>query len=443
MGYITTGTLIPPQTIDAKIGLLQIQVVAGTLEKIEVKTDGRLHPNYIKNRLEIATQGPLNQIRLVEALGLLQLDSDLIETIDAQLSKSIYPGKSILTVNVTENKNSWFMELTAENSRAPSIGSFERGGTIGYRNLFGLGDKINIGYGNTDGGDRFDAAYLLPINAQNGTLQLSYNQQSNQIIEEPFAQVNIESDSQTYQLTFRQPIYQKPSAEFAIGLTLARRESQTSILGENYPLAPGANDQGETRLSIMRFFQDWLKRDQNQVMAARSEFSLGLGLFDATINDNAPDSQFLAWRGQGQYARRLGKDSLLVVRGIMQLTPSDLVPMEEFSLGGLGSVRGYRQDSRLTDNGVLLSAEVRVPVISTRESSVQLVPFLDGGAGWNTGGETPSQNVLASVGLGLQVNWRRGLTLRLDYGIPLVDIDTPGKTWQENGLYFSIRSSPF
>ena len=444
IGYITTGALIPPQIIDQKTGLLQVQIVAGTLEKIEVKTDGKLHPNYIKNRLEIATNGALNQHKLIDALALLQLDSDLISVIKAELSQSIYPGQSILTVHITENPNPLSIELRAENSRTPSIGSFERAGTLGYRNLLGRGDQISIGYGNTEGSDRLNASYSLPINARNGTLELAYYQQSSQVIEQPFDQVDITSDAKTYQLTFRQPIYQKPSQEFALGLTLARRESQTSILGENYPLSPGADDNGNTRLSIIRWFQDWLQRDRQQVIAARSEFSLGLGLFDATINQGAPDSQFFAWRGQGQWARRLGSDhTLLVVRGVAQLTPSDLVPMEEFALGGFGSVRGYRQDTRLTDNGVLLSAEVRLPVITGRNHSVQLVPFIDGGAGWNTGKETPRQNILASVGLGLQVNWRRGLTLRLDYGIPLVEIDSPHNTWQENGLYFSIRSSPF
>ena len=46
------------------------------------------------------------------------------------------------------------------------------------------------------------------------------------------------------------------------------------------------------------FFQEYTKRDANQVLALLSQFSLGIDVFDATINsDDEPDSKFLAWRG--------------------------------------------------------------------------------------------------------------------------------------------------
>jgi len=40
----------------------------------------------------------------------------------------------------------------------------------------------------------------------------------------------------------------------------------------------------------------------------------------------------------------LAPDTLLLVRGNVQLADRALVPIEQFSLGGLESVRGYRQD---------------------------------------------------------------------------------------------------
>jgi hemolysin activation/secretion protein len=123
------------------------------------------------------------------------------------------------------------------------------------------------------------------------------------------------------------------------------------------------------------------------------------------------------------------------------------VPLEQFGLGGQETVRGYRQDILLTDNGVLASAEVRIPVLrlpQLEDSIVQLAPFVDIGAAWNNSGRPdPDPNVLASIGLGLQ--WQLGdiLTLRLDYGIPLVSISSSDRTWQESGFYFSIIASPF
>jgi hemolysin activation/secretion protein len=53
-------------------------------------------------------------------------------------------------------------------------------------------------------------------------------------------------------------------------------------------------------------------------------------------------------------------------------------------------------------------------------------------------------NTLVSVGLGLRLQLNDRLTARVDWGIPLVDISQEGEsTLQENGIYFSIVSSPF
>ena len=173
---------------------------------------------------------------------------------------------------------------------------------------------------------------------------------------------------------------------------------------------------------------------------------VGLGILDATVNSNEPDSQFLYWRGQGQWVRELAKNTLLVVGADIQLSPSNLVSLERFALGGYRSVRGYRQDTRLTDNGVLGTIEVRLPVpwISGENRLFQVVPFIDGGVGWNSGGEeVEGTNALAAVGVGLQVNLWEKINMRLDYGIPLVDVNSQDKTAQEEGFYFSVSATPF
>lgn len=172
-----------------------------------------------------------------------------------------------------------------------------------------------------------------------------------------------------------------------------------------------------------------------------------MGWFDATVNSSGPDSRFFSWRGQGQWVREIADDSFLVMRGNVQLSPDDLVPLEEFGIGGLGSVRGYRQDTLLTDNGVFGSVEAWIPVVRFRQGRngvLQVTPFVDFGAGWRSDGQAnPDKNVLVSTGVGLRLRLPNQLTVRLDWGIPLVDRDSRDRTWQENGIYFSITSTPF
>ena len=79
----------------------------------------------------------------------------------------------------------------------------------------------------------------------------------------------------------------------------------------------------------------------------RSQFTLGVGAFGATVSSNGPDSEFLASRGQGQYVRLLAPKRRMVVRSDVQLAVGELLPIEQFGRGGEDTVRGYRQDAVL------------------------------------------------------------------------------------------------
>ncbi|MBW4616616.1 MAG: ShlB/FhaC/HecB family hemolysin secretion/activation protein [Desmonostoc vinosum HA7617-LM4] len=446
--YITSGAYLPPQK--RQDGIVEIRIVEGELEEIKVTGTRRLNPNYVRSRLAIATNKPLKRDRLLEALQLLQINP-LIANISAELSAGTSSGQSLLEVQVKE-ADTFNTQIALDNGRSPAVGSFSRKIQINEANLLGWGDRISAIYTNTDGSNAYDFNYTLPINPRNGTLSLSYGTSNNHVIERPFSVLDIQSNSHYYELTLRQPIIQKPTYELALGLTAGHRESKASFLDGELPfLSSGADPQGRTRITSLRFFQEWTSRSSRQVFALRSQLSVGLDALNATINNNSPDGRFFAWRGQAQWVRLLAPDTLLLLRGDLQLADRPMIPFEQFSIGGLDSVRGYRQDALLTDNGIFAGAEVRVPIarFTERNSLLQLAPFVEFGSGWNNSGRSGSEskldtNTLVSVGLGLRLQLEDYLTARLDWGIPLVSISAGDKdSWQENGLYFSIIANPF
>ena len=439
-GYITTGAYIPPQALEGKV--VQIQVLEGGLESIQITGTRRLNPNYVRSRVALGTDTPLNRDRLLEALQLLQLNP-LITNISAELSTGTRPGQSLLEVRVTEAQTTT-IQTALDNGRSPAVGSFRRRIQANEASLLGQGDSVSLAYTNTDGSTSVDASYSYPLNPRNGTLSVAYGTTSSDVIEPPFDLIDINSESRYYELSFRQPIVQTPTTEFAIGLSANRLESETSLLNLPFPLAQGADERGRTRISAIRFFQDWTQRDTRQVIAARSQFNLGIDAFDATTNAEQPDSRFLSWQGQAQWVRLLAPETLLLVRGDVQLSTTSLVSLEQFSLGGLQSVRGYRQDLLLSDNGAFASAEVRLPILRIPDwgAVLQVAPFVDVGTSWNTGRSAPNPSTLASLGLGLVWQHDR-FTARLDYGIPLVSVSSTERTWQENGIYFSVFYNPF
>jgi hemolysin activation/secretion protein len=365
-GYITSGAYLPPQTMED--GVVRIQVVEGTLEDIQVTGTRRLRRNYIRSRLGRATEPPLNRERLLEALQLLQLNP-LIQNLSAELTAGTRQGASILQLKIQEAQT-FSSQIVLDNRRSPSVGSFRRRLQVNEANLLGFGDGLSLAYTNTDGSNSFDASYTFPLNSRNGTLSFYYGTTSSDIIERPFNELDIQSASRYYELIFRQPVIQTPTQEFALGFIASRRESDISSrlfqpdigLPPN-ELSPGADEEGRTRVSALRFFQEWTSRNTREVIAARSQFNIGLGALNATINSNPPDSRFFSWQGQAQWVRLLARDTVLLLRADMQLASRALLPIEQIGLGGLDSVRGYRQDFLLTDNAAFASAEVQVPVL--------------------------------------------------------------------------------
>ena len=442
-GYITSGAYIPPQTLQD--GRVIIQVVEGSLEEIVVTGTQRLRPDYLRKRLAIAARPPLQRDRLLEGLQLLQLNP-LIETLSAELSTGTRTGQNLLTVRVQE-ADTFGAELVLDNQRSPSVGTFSRQLQLSEANLLGLGDRLSAAYTNTDGSNTLDIAYTLPLNARNGTLNFAYGTSSSQVIQDLFDQLDINTDSRYYELTLRQPLVETPQEEFALSLSASHRQSQSSLLGGEIPFpARGADEQGRTQVSALRFSQEWTRRSDRQVLAARSQLNMGLGILNATLNEQGPDSRFWSWQGQGQWVRLLAPDTLLLLRGEFQLADRPLVPLEQFGLGGHGSVRGYRQDLVLADSGALISAEMRLPIARVRrwDSVLQLTPFVDFGTAWNRDSDSVlSPSTLASVGLGLR--WQMGdrLNARVDWGIPLRSTHESNRTLQEKGLYFSIFYSLF
>ena len=436
-GYVTSGAFIPSgQFVD---GQLEVQVIEGTLEGIQVNGLQRLNASYVRDRLNRADGPPLSQQDLQEALQLLQLDPN-IQRVDAELTAGVQPGQSLLILDLEETKALSLLTGT-DNYRSPSVGSAGLNASASYRNLIGAGDVLSASYGLTEGLDLYDISFSVPFNAANGTMSVRYSNSGSRIVEDAFEDVGIRSETDTVSVSVRQPIVRSPSEEFALGLAFDWRTSQSFILDDipfSFSIGP---ENGRSQVSAVRFSQEWTKRDIDRVLAARSQFSVGLDVLDATNNNTGTDGQFFSWLGQFQWVEQVSPRALTLFKVNAQLTPDSLLPIERFSLGGVSTVRGYAQNQLVADNAINASAEARIP-LTHNTSILQLTPFVDAGYGWNNRTPNPNGNFLLGTGVGLRWQISPELLLRTDYGIPLANGDRDGSSLQDNGFYFSLTYQP-
>lgn len=110
-----------------------------------------------------------------------------------------------------------------------------------------------------------------------------------------------------------------------------------------------------------------------------------------------------------------------------QISSTNLLPSEQFALGGARSIRGFRESEALGDHGYLTSVELHAPPQKPLaalgvEDELDIYAFLDHGKTFLQHA-MPGENkheTLTSVGMGLSYSWRENASIQASYGEQLV-----------------------
>ena len=448
-GYATSGAVVPDQVVEE--GTVRLLIVEGHVSGIEVSGQRWFRAAYFRDRLRRAAQAPVNVERLEGALRRLQRHPQ-VERLHARLESGAGLGEAVLHLAV-EERRPYDLALEGANDRSPALGALGLRTAPSFANLLGHGDELAGSLDLSEGLLEWEGRYQLPLNSYDTTLRLFARESDAEVVEEDFEELGIHSESETYGLSLSHPFWRDEQDQLwvrAVG-EWRRLESCLDILPPTsrctpFSFQPGQPDP-EQVASVLRGVQDWSRALSDDVFAARLTWSVGVDLLGATTSGE-PDGQFFAWLGQVQWVHRFPEwllASELLVRGDLQLASDPLLTLEKFSLGGLNTVRGYRENELVRDNGVLGSVEVRVPVLRTGlgRPIVQIVPFADLGHGWDEDGEREDRT-LASLGAGLRLSpwpWLRG---ELFWGGRLRSVPDRGEEYdlQDDGLHFRVVLAP-
>lgn len=449
-GYITSGAIIPDQTVVD--GVIIFQIIEGRLQNIEINKNKYLHDNFYKKRIVLGAGPPVKIENLQQRLRILQEDPR-VQRLNAELKPGVKLGESDLILDV-EEKIPFVFWSGYNNYISDSVGGEQvlLNGTL--LSFTGNGDILSFTWGSAKGlKNKIDAYYLLPLSARDLTLSFRYRKNDFDLIREQFRDLNIETDTDIYSFILRYPLYRSLNQEFALSLVGEHEKLKSTLLDRPFSLEPGAVD-GEVKVAPLRFIQEWTYREQNQVIAARSRFSWGTNNLNATTNESdIPDAIFFAWQGQFQWIRRFKPlDTQLIFRNFTQFSANPLVSFEQFAVGGRYTVRGYPENFFVRDNAVVASLESRISLIRNKPWAdyIQVVPFFDWGWAENTDFPTPpGPRIIYSIGVGLRwaVTLPKSFRLRPEFeffwGYRLRDININAENeFQDKGisLQFVIAS---
>ena len=427
-GFVNSGVLIPDQQILK--GELKLNFISGTINDIQL--DSHLSNRYVTSRLEI--EQPFNLNSLQQSLKLLEQDP-LITRIDAKVAPGLHPGEATLALNV-ETTPRFQLDVSAANDRSPSIGSTNGQLAISASNLTGWGETYRVSSSVTRGLDAFDASMSVPITARGSSISLQYSVSDSSVIEEPFDDIDVDSETESLGLMVNVPLYKTLSTNLALQLTLEARRNQTSLLGQPFSFSEGAIN-GESRVAPVRLALGYTRQNLNDSMAARFSISRGTSKWDATPASDQANGLFTSYLAQIQYSRLLAERFHVTTRALVQYASDPLLSIEKYALGGMTTVRGYRQNQVVRDNAYLASVEAHYrpdwPVW------IDLIAFLDWGSGENhhdavTGGKTD----LASIGVGAVLKGWHGFSAELYVAHGFDEFSATEYDLQDDGIHFRL-----
>ena len=439
-GYLTSGVVVPEQpVVDGKV---VVQAIENDLTSIVVDGNRRLRDKPAEKRLEHYLDTPLNVVDLQNGLRILQKDP-LVERVNAELTPGTRTGESYLHLDITERPP---LEMTfgASNDRSASVGEDHGIIALDYRGLIGNGDHLHVLYGGSDGADDAFLSYGVPLTPGGIRLDFRASDQTADIVEEPFAAIDITSRIGTAAIGVSRPFIDAPDRTLAGTFTVERKRSESTLLDAPFSFSPGDVD-GKARGSAVALGVEWSRLVGSRVWAARGSVQQGIDAFDSTQRETGPDSDFTLLLGQFDYGQRLGwRDGRLLARGVLQVTPDPLLAMYKLPVGGRYSVRGYRESLLVRDNGLAVSLEYQFAAFmdasGQRRGKLDLALFTDYGLSVDEEELlfATEREHLSSVGFGLVWNPLPGLHAEIYRGYALHDMGGPDESLQDRGIHYEL-----
>ncbi|MFH1980226.1 MAG: POTRA domain-containing protein [Pseudomonadota bacterium] len=423
-GFILARAYLPEQEI--KDGVLTIAVAEGRVGKL--KTTGRspYSDTVIKRYFEPQQkQGVVKESSLERALVMSNevpnLKTDLV------LKKGDEAGSVDVVINARDTSR---MTLDAQvkvdynNFGSPLVGP-DRYGVEGLftDHRWGSQLKLRTVTGNTpENSTLVHGEYSLPVNVY-GTKIGGNMLWSNYIIGQELSQLGLGGTTRIYGGWASHPVIKKKSMALEVSGGLEYRETLGEVLNQTTNV-----DNYNVWWASMAFdnLDRFLGKNIVSVTGRSGHISP-----DAQYPNTRQEVPLSFWRANANVARvqKLFGFTSLLVRAAGQITEDRLLPSEEFSLGGYGSVRGWEPTSFLGDYGYSFSGELLFAPPGLAEKQVfgqrlaqlvQLALFYDTGRVW-INEPTPDEyrtEFASGYGWGLRLFYKDLFTFKYDLGIP-------------------------
>ena len=391
-GYLTCRAYLPPQTI--KDGVVQIKLIEGKTGNVTVQGNKTTQDLLLYNATHDA------QLRISMQAGEAPGTTDYVIT-------SYEPQQHVVTV-------------FADNAGSESTGEYRTGMMYTDRSLTGHRDNLTMSGMMAEGSKSFSASYNRQIHNSGTELNVMYSTNSVEIIDGDLEDLDVKGHAYAASVGFTQPLVVTENTRTEASVTYNRQNSETDYMRQKW-INDTIND--ATVAYAVTNYSD------SSVLYSKHGYTFGQyeDIFGDTKN-------YGLYQVNAFYQKAYDNGHMLSARFDGQLSGNNYMPSaRQFYIGGMYSVRGYKESVLGGDHGYAFSTEYAIPVIDNKTSAFT---FFDYGA--VHGDSTFDDHVLSSIGVGIKSTLMNKLYTSLTLGVPL-QRDLNGSEASKARLHFMVN----
>ncbi|WP_084615898.1 ShlB/FhaC/HecB family hemolysin secretion/activation protein [Solimonas flava] len=435
-GYKTVGVAIPQQTVHD--GVVRLDVVEASVGHLNVIGSKYHSIERIKEQVPSLAEGKVPDFDEVQ--------TDIVavnQQSDRRVTPALKAGSAPGTVDVdlvVDDDLPLHGSFELNNRKSQDTSSLRALASVSYDNLWQRGHSLNLSYQtapeNVEDARVFYGSYLARFGSSPFSLLLSGLRSDSNVSTVGGTDVVGNGTVIGVRGVWAFPATETFYSSISFGVDYKRFRNRVSLKGDSfvtpieyYPFALGYSGvlrQGSatTQFDIGARFamRDWGSDSEvfmlNRSYARGQQFSVRASL-----------QQSLSLPAGFELRARLGG----------QITDEALISNEQFSAGGLDSVRGYLEAEVLGDQGVDASLELHGPSLFSKSGFIKqfaVYAFVDG-AQLNLRDATPDQDAevsIASSGIGLDLQLWSALHGALTWAAPFKD-GPATQAWDSRALF--------
>ncbi|MCA9394609.1 MAG: ShlB/FhaC/HecB family hemolysin secretion/activation protein [Candidatus Omnitrophica bacterium] len=403
---LTARAILPPQEIAD--GVVQIELIEGRLGTLTVTGNRTTREGFIRGQV---------RLREGEPVDLSRLEQDLLRfnaVYDARIRALLKPGREFGTTDFTltvVEPNRFEGTIYSDNTGRDETGK-ERGGfTVAANSVLGRRDRLSLGGVFADGTQGFNVSYDLPVGRRGTRVRISFDRSDVDVEDGALAALNIEGDSEVLAFVVTHPFLVRKACQLSAFTGYNVKSSGTRVSGVEILTT-------EVRSAILGV--NYLHYDARGYWYAQSVLTQGFDKFGG-------DREFLKSNSEFSRIHFLSGRVYVLLRTSLQFSDEPFLPSsEQFQMGGLTTVRGYREGILIGDAGYYVNAELHFPIRFTLNNKDFFRNRLNGFLFADQGGtiavkDNDDDNTLVSAGAGFNVRINKYLNGRFVAGFPVKD----------------------